>query len=171
MLAYFDAKPFGLFCEKHAGWVWCGCRIKRKLTKRYRVFQTVKRFAGDAGYGALTYLTSAKPLCLLVHPIVCLMFYPSIIQGINVKTRLFRWVDTRSVVMQRRLLLPCTLLVAVRLEALPAFVFRHLQTPFLFQIAHRYRESGLAAKRAVSPLPCKAEFSSLASLPRPPRAQ
>jgi hypothetical protein len=37
------------------------------------------------------------------------------------------------------LLLPSALLVAVRLEALPAFVFRHLQTSFLFQIAHRYK--------------------------------
>jgi hypothetical protein len=36
-----------------------------------------------------------------------------------------------------RLLLPGTLLVAVRLEALPTFVFRHLQTSFLLQVAHR----------------------------------
>ena len=62
MLADFDAKPFGLFCEKHAGGVVCECRFRRKLTKRRVVFQTVKRFAGDAGYGALTYLTSAKTI-------------------------------------------------------------------------------------------------------------
>ncbi len=33
-------------------------------------------------------------------------------------------------------LLPCALLVAVRLEALPAFVLRHLQTTFLLKVAH-----------------------------------
>ena len=92
MLANFDAKPFGLFCEKHAGWIWWVCRFRMKLTKRWTVFQTVKRFAGDAGYGALTYLTSAKPLCLLVDPIVCLMFYSPVIQVINVKTHLGRRV-------------------------------------------------------------------------------
>jgi hypothetical protein len=35
-----------------------------------------------------------------------------------------------------RLFLPCTLLVPVRLEALAAFVFRHLQTSFLLKISH-----------------------------------
>jgi len=34
------------------------------------------------------------------------------------------------------LLLPSTLLVAIRLQALTALVFIHLQTTFLFQIAH-----------------------------------
>jgi len=34
------------------------------------------------------------------------------------------------------LFLPSALLVAVRLEALPAFVFRHLQTSFLLKISH-----------------------------------
>lgn len=53
------------------------------------------------------------------------------------------------------LFLPRALLMTVRLEALPAFVFRHLQTPFLFQITHRFK-SGLGAKSAASVLPCKA---------------
>ena len=34
------------------------------------------------------------------------------------------------------LLLPSTLLVAVGLEALPAFVFRHLETALLLEISH-----------------------------------
>jgi len=34
------------------------------------------------------------------------------------------------------LFLPSALLVAVRLEALPAFVFRHLQTSFLLKVSH-----------------------------------
>jgi hypothetical protein len=38
------------------------------------------------------------------------------------------------------LFLPRALLVAVRLEALPAFVLRHLETSFLFQITHRCKE-------------------------------
>lgn len=33
-------------------------------------------------------------------------------------------------------LLPCALLVAVRLEPLPALVLRHLKPTFLFQITH-----------------------------------
>ena len=36
----------------------------------------------------------------------------------------------------RRSLLPCPLFVAVRLQALSALVLVHLQTTFLFQIAH-----------------------------------
>ena len=39
-----------------------------------------------------------------------------------------------------RLLLPRAFLVAVRLEALAAFVFRHLQTSFLLKISHGVRE-------------------------------
>jgi len=49
-------------------------------------------------------------------------------------------------------LLPSALLVAIRLQALPALVFIHLQTTFLFQIAH----VGLFGERStcdvVSPL-------------------
>ena len=42
--------------------------------------------------------------------------------------------DVRSA--PRALLLPCTFLVPIRLEALAAFVFRHLQTAFFLKITH-----------------------------------
>jgi hypothetical protein len=37
----------------------------------------------------------------------------------------------------KRSLLPRTLLMAIRLQALPALVLVHLQTTFLFEIAHK----------------------------------
>jgi len=39
------------------------------------------------------------------------------------------------------LLLPSTLLMAIRFEAFAAFVFRHLQTSFLLKISHGERVS------------------------------
>jgi hypothetical protein len=69
--------------------------------------------------------------------------------------RKFRWVDEINKIRAARAapsLLPSALLVAIRLQALPALVFIHLQTTFLFQIAH----VGLFGERstcdAVSPL-------------------
>jgi hypothetical protein len=38
---------------------------------------------------------------------------------------------------RRRLFLPGALLVTIRLQALPALVLVHLQTTFLFEIAHK----------------------------------
>lgn len=40
------------------------------------------------------------------------------------------------------LFLPSAFFVTVRLEALPAFMLRHLQPSFLFQIAHRFIRFG-----------------------------
>jgi hypothetical protein len=53
----------------------------------------------------------------------------------------------------RGLLLPRALLVAARLQALPALVLVHLQTTFLFQVAHGEREN-----RAWGPSLCPARI-------------
>ena len=86
-------------------------------------------FTGDAGYGALTHLTSAKPLCRRDGLIVSLMFYRSGVQPKSEKPAIWR-------VSVGRLLLPSALFVAVRLEAFPAFVLRHLQAALLLEISH-----------------------------------
>ena len=54
-----------------------------------------------------------------------------------------------------RLFLPRTFLVAVRLEALPAFVFRHLQTSFLLKISHGVSRL-MNGQRATALARCKA---------------
>lgn len=61
---------------------------------------------------------------------------------------------------RRPLLLPRTLLVAIRLQALPALVLVHLQTTFLFQVAHVS-----VVYRAVRLRRCKAEFTPLEFAP------
>jgi hypothetical protein len=61
--------------------------------------------------------------------------------------------------MQVDLLLPRTLLVAVRLEALPAFVLRHLQTTFLLQVTHGERVIWSGNVR-VRPRSVQPEFNS-----------
>ena len=63
--------------------------------------------------------------------IVSLMFYrPTIQAGARKNPPIWR------VSMEQKLLLPSTLLVAVRLEAFPAFVLRHLQAALLLEISH-----------------------------------
>ena len=62
------------------------------------------------------------------------------------------------------LLLPRALLVAIRLQSLPALVLVHLQTTFLFQIAHG--DWNFAKdQRAVRSWHCKAEFKPRARAP------
>jgi len=56
-----------------------------------------------------------------------------------------------------RLFLPSTLLVAVRLEALAAFVLRHLQTSFLLEISHGEKEL-VNGHRATGASRCKARI-------------
>jgi hypothetical protein len=95
-------------------------------------------FAGHAGYGALTHLTRRKPLPGHPASAVSLMFY---FWGFGPKktkkpAKIGGFVKKSALSDARTLLLPGALLVAVRFEALPAFVFRHLETSFLFQIAH-----------------------------------
>ena len=50
-------------------------------------------------------------------------------------------------VVNARLFLPRTLLVPVGLEPLPALVLRHLQSTFLFQIAHGELNEGMTVLR------------------------
>jgi hypothetical protein len=50
------------------------------------------------------------------------------------------------------LLLPSTLLVAVRLEAFPAFVFRHLEAALLLEISHGKVGSSRPTCVSASPL-------------------
>ena len=52
-----------------------GVRFRGKFENRPKDFQTVERFAGRAGYGALTYLTSGKPLPPYLSLTDSLMFY------------------------------------------------------------------------------------------------
>jgi len=51
--------------------------------------------------------------------------------------------------VKRGSLLPRTLLVAIRLQALSALVFVHLQTALLFQVAHGEGKTVLSARIAV----------------------
>ena len=53
-----------------------------------------------------------------------------------------------------RLLLPSALLVAVRLEAFAAFVFRHLETALFLQVTHGVRR--ICPHRAAESGACKA---------------
>jgi len=53
------------------------------------------------------------------------------------------------------LFLPGAFLVAIRFEALAAFVFRHLQTSFLFEISHGVKRL-MKGQRATGPPWCKA---------------
>jgi hypothetical protein len=60
-----------------------------------------------------------------------------------------------SAELSETLLLPRTLLVAVGLEALPAFMFRHLQTSFLLKISHGVKRL-MKGQRARGLARCKA---------------
>jgi hypothetical protein len=65
------------------------------------------------------------------------MFYHRVARLPNKKTRPFNGRVLQIIgEVSGLLLLPRTLLVAVGLEALPAFVFRHLETALLLEISH-----------------------------------